>query len=701
MKLNLLTALMVSAGAIAAITAPAAARAAAADLSACCTPGDKDFPKVGGNLGNQNYSALKLITRTNVKNLGGTWLTHVEPGQTAGDNQSTPVVVDGVIYLETSHANVVAVDGKTGAILWRWTPTASATRRGLAVAKDLGLVYTLSQSRLVALDMATGALKWQSAAYTGLGNVGKPALVYADKRLYIGTADASANAAISVDATNGAVLTTFFGVPQNPGDLGYDTWGGATPAQRAGAAPWIHPAVDPELGLVYWTFGNVRGGSSQNGAARPGQNLFADSVVALDWKTGQYKWHFQGIHHNIWDMDNMNPVLADVTIAGQPRKVLVYGSKTGQYFILDRNDGTAPLGIDEVPVPVDPRQASYPTQPVPRQGGWTDHCAITEPLGGPVPGHPSRAVPNYPVGCLYAPHWDGAPVLSFPGHGGGADWNHQSFSQSTRLMYTGMGYVGASHSLNEGSNGLRPPGEYMTGAVVAVDPSTNLVRWKKLMPYSLAHGNGILTTASDVLFIGQPDGFALALDATSGRELWRFQTGAAISASPITYTVDGEQYVAVYAGGTGIPYGNGGVNGVTNGDSLWAFKIGGTVPPAATPKAPAIRRPVASTTATPGSAVANTVLLGRSSATAAEQSINSGSTNGMFPVYMQVAVGTSVTFTNPAGSANVHCATQFFEGLFNFRLNPGESATYTFTTPGEYFFNDCQNPRSTGKVVVQ
>jgi outer membrane protein assembly factor BamB len=106
-----------------------------------------------------------------------------------------------------------------------------------------------------------------------------------------------------------------------------------------------------------------------------------------------------------------------------------------------------------------------------------------------------------------------------------------SFSQSTKLLYTGMGYVGASHSLNEGSNGLRPPGEYMTGAVVAVDVATNTVRWKKQMPYSLAHGNGILTTSSDLLFIGQPDGNLLALDARTGHEVWRFQTGAAISAA--------------------------------------------------------------------------------------------------------------------------------------------------------------------------
>ncbi|MFT3819951.1 MAG: PQQ-binding-like beta-propeller repeat protein [Rubrivivax sp.] len=697
MKIKLLTSLLLAAGVLA---LPTLAAAAAADLNNCCTAGDKDFPKVGGNLGNQNYSALKQINRSNVKSLGAAWLNHVDLG-TASGSQSTPVAVGGVIYLETGAGWVIAVDGKTGATKWRVQKTGS-TRRGLAVAKDRGLVYTIQSSNLVALDINTGAELWRKA-YSGIGGVGKVAVVYSGERLYIGTNDCNASASgastcagLIVNAADGALVKAFYGIPQNPGDLGYDTWGDAPPSQRSGAAPWVHPAVDPVLNTVYWTFGNVRGGSSQNGGTRPGLNLFGSSVVAVDATTGEYKWHYQMVHHDHWDMENMGVTLVDTKINGVDRKLVAVTGKTGQYYLLDRIDGSAPLGIDEVAVPVDSRQASWPTQPRPRQGGYTEHCAIWEPLGGPVPGHPARAVPNYPRGCLYAAHWDGAPVLSFPGHGGGADWGAQSFSQSTRLIYTGMGYVGASHSLNEGSNGLRPPGEYMTGAVVAVDPSTNLVRWKKNVPFSVAHGNGILTTASDLLFIGQPDGNVVAMDATNGRELWRFQTGASISATPITYEIDGEQYVAMYAAGTGIPYGS----AVKNGDHLYAFKLGaGNVPQGAPFMAELQRRPV-SGSAVAGTGVNNTVLLGRTSATSAEVSINSGSTNGVYPTWMTVPLGTTVTFTNPAGSANTHCATQFFEGLFNFSLAPGQSASYTFTKPGEYFYNDCYNPRSTGKIVV-
>jgi alcohol dehydrogenase (cytochrome c) len=572
---------------------PPAPATPSANLSDCCTAGDKDFPKVGGNLGNQNYSSLAKIDKAQVARLGGAWVNQIEGGMATGNNQSTTVVVDGTIYIESAVGNVIAVDGKTGLTKWKWTtPYGSITRRGVAVAKDLGLVFTVATgNRLVALRTDTGAIAWikqypSSATDPDYqGALQKVALVYHDKRLFLGTNDGNRGAAFSADALTGKVLTSFWGVPR-AGEIGYDTWGGAAESDRAGATPWIHPAVDPELGLIYWTFGNVRGGSSQNGSTRPGLNLFANSLVALDLKTGEYKWHFQSVHHDIWDMDNvMSPVLADVKIDGKDRKVVIYGSKTGMYYILDRKDGSAPLGIDEVPVKQDARQASWPTQPLPRQGAWTETCIVDQPLGTAIPGDPNRAVPNYVKGCLYDAHWD-VPILSIPGHGGGANWNHQAFSQHTGLVYTGMGYVSAAHSLTESSNGLRPPGTYMTGAVVAVDPSTNLVKWKKQMPYSLAHGNGILTTASDLLFIGQPDGNLLAMDSNDGSELWRFQTGAAISASPITYEIDGEQYVAVFAGGTSIPYGD----SAPRGDRLWAFKVGGTVMPPATPT-PARRAP--------------------------------------------------------------------------------------------------------------
>lgn len=661
----------------------------------CTAPAGRDFPKVGGNYGNQNYTALRQIHLDNMRHLGGAWLNRIEGGITTGTNQSTAVAVDGVLYIESAFGNVVAVDGKTGVTRWKYVQTRGpVTRRGVAVGG--GLVFTHGRgSWIIALDQVTGAVVWEKQI-NGFGTMEKVAVTYHGGLLYLGTHDSARAAALAVDATSGRVVWSFWGAP-GPGEIGNDTWEGDS-WQTGGATPWMHPAIDPELGLVYWAFGNARGSnSSQDGSRRGGQNLFSSSLVAVDLETGQYRWHFQSIHHGIWDMDNvMAPVLADVEIHGRPRKIVIYGSKSGMYFILDRRDGSAPLGIDEVPVPQEPRQKTWPTQPFPRQGGWIEQALVDQPLGTAIPGDPNRAVPNYVHGSLYTPHWD-TPVLTTPGHGGGADWNHHSYSPRTGLVYTGFGYVAAAHSLTEASNGLRPPGEYQTGGIVAVDPSTNRVRWQRRMPYSLAHGNGILTTAGDLLFIGQPDGYLIALDACTGHERWRFQTGAAISSSPISYEIDGEQYIAVYAGGTDIPYGS----SSPRGDFLWAFKLDGTVPPAPTPAPPVVRRPV-SGGPVEGAVVNNTVVLARiyDAASNTVGTVESTAVNAMAPTHLRVPVGTTVTFVNPPGNVHVHGATQFFEGLFDIRLSPGESFSYTFTSAGEYFYNDCFSPRPTGKIVV-
>jgi PQQ-dependent dehydrogenase (methanol/ethanol family) len=678
--------------------APAAAEPGTAGHGAppvALTPGSRDFPKVGGNLGNQNYTALEGIRRGNVRKLGGAWVNRIEGGLTSGNSQSTAVAVDGVLYIESALGNVFAVDGATGTTKWEYRQTRGPlTRRGVAVGD--GKVFTHGKgSWIIALDQETGAVVWERQV-TGYGTMEKVAVVHHDGQLFCGTADGDRAAGLSLDATNGDLIWHFWGAP-GTGEVGNDTWEGDS-WQTGGATPWIHPAVDPDLGLVYWAFGNARGNrSSQDGSRRGGQNLFSSSLVAIDMATGAYRWHFQSIHHGIWDMDNtMAPVLADVRIHGRPRKIVVYGSKCGMYYILDRETGEAPLGIDEVPVPQEPRQKTWPTQPFPRQGPWTETRPVDQPLGTSVPGHPARAVPNYRQGALYTPHWD-EPVLSIPGHGGGADWNHQSFSHSTGCVYTGFGYVAAAHSLTEASNGLRPPGEYQTGGIVAVDASTNRVRWKKNMPYSLAHGNGILTTASDLLFIGRPDGNLLCLDARDGHELWRFQCGAAISSSPIMYEVDGQHYLAVYAGGTSIPYGD----SAPRGDFLWSFTIGGHVAPAPTPAPPVVRRPVQGVPVE-GSAVDDTVVIGRTydPATGTVGATESTAVNAMAPTHLRVPAGTTVTFTNHAGNAGVRGVTQFFEGLFDVRLAPGESHTHRFRKKGEYFFNDPASPRSTGKIEV-
>ena len=800
---------------------------AAQSPSGCCTATGSDWPKNGGNLGNQSATALAQITRTNIQNLGPAWVLHasaepvtqpaVGPGTDHVGSQTTPIAVRGVIYLDTPSGGVMAVDGATGEVKWKWQPPQVTTRRGVSVGE--GKVFTLAGgNRVVALDQETGKPLWSvqpTANGETLGNTAKVATVYHDGLVFVGTNDSARSAAYAVRASDGVIQwwfyaayphgTVFTDVNGNSFDAG-DTWTtkvtpNDTPNDcylQAGGAPWMHPAVDPELGMVYFTFGNARTCvNSQDGSGRPGDNLFTNSVVAIDTKTGKYQWHFQSVRHDIWDMDNVHPpLLADVTIGGARRKVIYYGSKQGHIFVLDRTNGKPALGVEYRPVPVDSRQASPATQPYPVQPPFTAQCIEYQSLGSEIPGAPNRAVPNYngyqaepdpgkpgqlrlvlrpgnylegdaPFlggpqrrGCVNDGHW-AQPVLSVPSQNGGADWSNYGFSHRLNMFYVPSSTNPSAHANNlfQGGNGLRIPGQYQSGELIGIDASTNLVKWRRDFGPGgdVAHGNSPLVTASDLLFIARPDGFMLGMDARTGEELWRFQTGSVGASGVISYIANGEQYIAVAAMGGAQPYAPPG-----RGDALWAFKIGGkavyTTGPRSKPvvvsgssEAPApapivnLRRPVDNSTwdKVPPNTIylaylaAGMPMSGRGGpgggpggggppnagpgggagagggppapAVTKTATRDATVTASMLPSRLTVPVGTTVTFTNPGdaqlggpntGNLKEHCATQYFEGLFNFRLQPGESAQYTFEREGEYYFNDCTDPRPTGKVVV-
>ena len=690
---------------------------APAGTDGCCMAAVKDFPKVGGNYGNQNYSALAQITPANVKSLGAAWHVNLEGGSKAQDQQGSVVVVDGVIFAETSQGDVFAVDGATGQIKWSYkSGFGNQLRRGVAVGG--GKVFAaFGGGHIAALDQKTGALVWVKVidrgetARAGRGAAGadgapaggrgavvinplgggtlKTAITYYDGMIYFGTADSQRGTGYGVNANTGDVVWQFWGAP-GPGEFGNETWGGDE-WQTGGAAPWVHPAIDPESGVLYWTFGNSRGGAPTDGSGRPGQNLFANSIVAIDAKTGKRLWHFQSVHHDIWDMDNvMAPVLADLPVNGKMRKIVVYGSKVGMFYVLDRTNGEPITPIVETPVPQQPTQKTWPTQPIPAGDAIAPQCTT-----GPTTKGPTRVPPGYQYGCLFTPHLD-FPVVQSPGTGGGMTWNALSYDPKTRLIYTGVGIIDSGHIQHDGGVGFRPLGEDRSGEIVAFNPATHKVVWRKTMIWSLAHGNGILTTAGGVMFIGQPDGNLLALDVKDGKTLWQSQTGAGVHTSPAAYQVNGQEYVAVFAGGNGLPYNS------PRGDDLWGFRLGGKIAQATAPTPPDLRVPI---TATPveGSAVNNIVTIGRIYSTAnGVGTAESASQNAMAPQALRVAAGTSVTFTNPAGNSSRHCVTQFFEGLFSSPpLQPGQSFSYTFQKAGTYYFNDsCTSPMTTGEVIV-
>jgi glucose dehydrogenase/plastocyanin len=739
------------------------------DLDTCCSPSEEDMPTVGGNLGNQHYSALRQINKGNLRKLGPVWRTHVSAVEPATDDtgqQTTPIVVDGVIYLDTPNGEVIAVDGKTGEANWKWAPEdfgTNGTRRGVSVGD--GKVYTLAGgSRVVALDKDTGEEIWvvQPEAPDGasLGRVGKVATVYHDGVVYGHAADGGRGAVFALNSSDGSLIWHFFGGPDrgtiftdvngNSVD-GAATWGPVLPdgtdcALEGGAAPWMHGAVDPELGMYYMTFGNARScTSSQNGSLRPGDNLFSSTMVAVDMKTGEYKWHYQSIHHDVWDMDNVHPpTLADVEIDGEERQVVFYGSKSGHHFVLDRTNGQPVLPVNDQPMIQDSRQNHAETQPFPEER-LLPECLVWEKLDPDnIPGDPWRAVPNYNgyqpdedgnlvfnpdsyvaedepfltypdrypsdhrLGCMYDPQWD-RPILSTTSQNGGGDWSNHSYSHKTNLVYFPYGTNPVAHWNGAGANGQRAIGQYQTGGILAYDASTGKVKWENHLGTDMSHGQGPLTTASNLLFVGQIDGNLLALDARTGRELWRFQTGSGIAGAPITYEIDGEQYVAAFAAGATNPYGG----SVTRGDSLWAFKLDGDyTTESGSQEGPdtaplSIRRPVQGGPVD-GDEVDNTVYLARGDRDDDEDGEqDSTSQRAMQPTHLRVPVGTTVTFLNPGAETFPnfpnelpHCATQYFEGLFNAKLDPGESFDFTFDRAGEYFFNDCTDPRPAGKIEV-
>lgn len=404
-----------------------------------------------------------------MKQLGGAWHINLEGGDTGRAQQCAVVAQDGVLYVATTQQNIFAVNGRTGAVKWKTSVgTETTNMRGVALGERLA--FTISGANIIyALDQRTGAVVWTREML--IEDQGDPgcdpasgqcggskgslagAVVYWDGLIYVGTQGSTAGArgrGYALNAATGEVVWTFWGTP-GPGEFGHDTWEGDT-WKTGGAVCWIHPAVDPELGLVYWTFGNPY--PRTDGSTRGGDNLFANCLVAIDAKTGKRRWHFQSVHHDIWDYDGvMSPVLADIQIKGRKREVVVYGSKTGMYYILDRATGDPVHGMEERPVPQHAAQKTSPTQPFP--GG--EPFVETEPRIDKA----TRPVPFYATGGVFEVHWD-RPTILYPGAGGGADWSSPSFSHRTGLVYVGYGLINSAYSNTHGGrvNTARPLGEY-------------------------------------------------------------------------------------------------------------------------------------------------------------------------------------------------------------------------------------------------
>jgi alcohol dehydrogenase (cytochrome c) len=554
----------------------------AASLTAAPT---RSWPTNGGNLFNQRYSPLRVIDRSNVARLKGVWRARLRGSGTAPQysGAAQPIVHDGVAYVSTGANDVFAIAVDTGEILWQYAANIDGritsvccgwNNKGVAVSEDRVFIGQLD-GRLVALDRATGQVAWSIQAERWQDNFSiTSAPLYYDGMIITGFAGADRGTRGRVkayDARDGRLIWTFYTIP-GPGEPGHDTWPSNNDAWKyGGASVWQTPAVDPELGLLYFSTGNA--GPDYNGAVRPGDNLYAVSIVAIEAATGKYRWHFQQVHHDIWDYDASNPViLMDLAMGGRVRKAIVEVGKTGWAYILDRETGRPLVGIDERPVPQEPRQATAATQPFPRGDAIVPQFIEAAPEGFTLVND----------GRIFTPFFGDDPTISLPGIWGGANWPPSAYDPVQQRLFVCAssvvnGFVGGNPAFAPPVAGEPFLGGNMvftrvprTGIIAALDVTTNRIAWRYQWPEQCY--SGVLATAGGLLFVGRNDGRLTALDSSTGRQLWEFQTGAGMHAPASTFEHRGRQYVLAYSAGNALI-------GSARGDSVWLFGLEGTLPP--------------------------------------------------------------------------------------------------------------------------
>jgi quinohemoprotein ethanol dehydrogenase len=572
----------------------------------------QDWLTNGGTLFNQRYSPLDQIDRSNVADLKGVWRTHLSSATAfkySGETQ--PLVHDGVIYLSTGASDVFALDVESGKTIWQYegnldqsinTVCCGWTSRGVAIGD--GRVYLGKlDGNLVALDAHSGQEVWSAAVGDWRkGETITSAPLYYQGLVVTGISGGEFGVRSRVtayDAETGKLVWRFYTIP-GPGEVGHDTWPQDNDAWKHGGAPvWQTPAVDPKLGLLYFSTGNTS--PDFDGSSRKGDNLFANSIVAVDAKTGEYRWHYQQVHHDIWDLDSPSPVvLFDLTVDGQLRHALAEASKTGWVYILDRTNGKPLVGIDEKAVPQELRQHTAETQPYPVGDAFTPQSVTAEEVARLTKaraaaaqgagGEDKLSTPKWSYvneGRIFTPFWGQTGVISRPSTIGGTNWPPSSYNPDTGYMYVcsadAISIFTSSETTYEpadirmgndflGSAFNAPDGNLVRGTFTAMDMRTNTIAWQKQWDHSCYSGS--VTTAGGLVFVGHNDGRLIAYDARNGGQLWEFQTGAGANAPATVFEHKGKQYVILVSAGSSL-------GGTTHGDSVWLFGLDGTLAPAA------------------------------------------------------------------------------------------------------------------------
>jgi alcohol dehydrogenase (cytochrome c) len=480
-----------------------------------------------GSYQSHRFSPLKQITPANAGALKTAWVYQFK---NIGRQETSPVAVDGVMYVTESPTVVTALDARTGRTLWTWqrqqarsakTIGFGQSNRGIAILDDTVYVGTLD-CWLVALDAKSGAVRWMvEVAENKVGYSITAAPLAIDGKIIVGIAGGETGVRgflDAYDAKTGKRVWRCWTIPAAD-EPGVETWAGESWKTGAGTT-WVTGSYDPQLNLLYWGTGNP--GPDWNGDARKGDNLYTCSLLAIDAASGKIKWHFQFTPHDVHDWDaNQIPVLLDAVWQGRPRKLVATANRNAFYYVLDRETGEFLLG------------APYAKQT------WAKGL---DAKGRPI------VLPNT------EPTVEGN--LVYPSLQGATNWFSPAYSPVTKLFYAPVREMGAYYFKGEakfvpgtffaGGGERALDGDKAYGAIRALDVMTGQMKWEfRLQSPPWA---GVLATAGGLVFGGSGEGNFYALDATTGKPLWDFQTGGDISANPISFLVDGKQQVAIAAG---------------------------------------------------------------------------------------------------------------------------------------------------------
>jgi alcohol dehydrogenase (cytochrome c) len=492
----------------------------------------------GGGYSSQRYSLLDQITRENVRNMTLKWVWRP---RYVDKMETTPLVVDGVVYT-VQNSEVVALDAVTGRLFWTFQypvpPESNAylmVVKGLAISGDR-LFWATYDGHLIAIDAKNGKSIWNKTLVDWKkGHQFNVAPLVIKDKVILGPAtnEYGVNCWLAAyDVRTGTERWRFKTVPE-PGEPGHDTWPGDS-WQHGGAPIWVTGSYDPETNLTFWGTGNPNPGWN-GGPRNPGDNLYSDSVVALDADTGQLKWHYQFTPNDEFDWDAVQvPVLADLEWQGRPRKVMLWANRNGFFYVLDRMtglflSGTAfvrqnwNLGFEEHGRPIR----------APRARPSAEGTYIEPGTQGGTNWYSPSFSPR--TGLFYVSVWDNYSVISTKAEV--PPW-------SERRKYTGRAPPARGSASRPAAAPFRTEAEGY-GAVRAIDPKSGEKKWDfKMVDYT---ESGVLTTASDLLFSGGREGNFFALDARNGELLWKVNLGGTVASGPMTYAVDGRQYVAVSA----------------------------------------------------------------------------------------------------------------------------------------------------------